>query len=88
MTEGDLAGPFTKTPADMMERAKLKSLDYDIGGPLDPLPIGRMKITNEVKNPVFTYDPALIKSARATSTCASSPCANGDRARRRRLWAR
>ena len=139
LTEGDLAGPFTKTPADMMERAKLKSLDYEriqeaiaerfhmsekllvqlnrgrsfkagsqlvvadvaagrplepgkarsiridksermlyvvdaqarvlaafpvsIGGPLDPLPIGKMKITNEVKNPVFTYDPALIKSA-------------------------
>ena len=141
LTEGDLAGPFTRTPAAMMERAKLKSLDYEtiqeaiaerfhmsekllvqlnrgrafkagsqlvvadaaavrpleagkarsiqidksermlyvvdaqarvlaafpvsIGGPLDPLPIGRMKITNEVKNPVFTYDPALIKSARA-----------------------
>lgn len=27
-----------------------------------------MKITNEVKNPVFTYDPALIKSARASDS--------------------
>jgi lipoprotein-anchoring transpeptidase ErfK/SrfK len=141
VTEQDAAGPFTKIPADMMERAKLKSLDYEtiqealaerfhmsqkllmqlnrgstfkagdrivvadtatsralapgkaksieidkssrmlfvvdaqarvlaafpvsIGGPLDPLPVGKMKITNEVSNPIFTYDPALIKSARA-----------------------
>ena len=35
-----------------------------IGGPLDPLPVGRMKIANEVKNPSFTYDPALLKDAR------------------------
>ena len=144
VTEQDAAGPFTKTPADIMERAKLKSLDYEtiqeaiaerfhmsqklltqlnrgrtfkagdqivvadtatvralapgkarsiqidksermlyvvdaqarplaafpvsIGGPLDPLPVGKMKITNEVKNPVFTYDPALIKSARASDS--------------------
>jgi len=29
ITKEDAAGPFTKTPADMMERAKLKSLDYE-----------------------------------------------------------
>jgi lipoprotein-anchoring transpeptidase ErfK/SrfK len=29
----------------------------------DPLPIGRMTIRNEVKNPRFTYDPALLKNA-------------------------
>ena len=29
VTEQDAAGPFTKTPADIMERAKLKSLDYE-----------------------------------------------------------
>ena len=34
-----------------------------IGGPRDPLPVGRMKITSEVRNPRFTYDPALIKTA-------------------------
>jgi lipoprotein-anchoring transpeptidase ErfK/SrfK len=32
-----------------------------IGGPDDPLPIGPMKIANEVKNPTFTFDPVLIK---------------------------
>ncbi|MEO7057273.1 MAG: L,D-transpeptidase [Caldimonas sp.] len=138
VTAADVAGPYAPVPADMMERAKLKSLDYEsiqealgerfhmspaelrelnrgrafetgtelvvaatgqeaapakalsieidksdrmlfalgaegkvlaafpisIGGPRDPLPIGRMKIANEVKNPSFTYDPALLKDAR------------------------
>ena len=30
------------------------------GGPRDPLPLGKMKIVNEVKDPTFTYDPALL----------------------------
>lgn len=29
----------------------------------DPLPLGTMAIKNEIKNPTFTYDPALIKTA-------------------------
>ncbi len=138
ITDQDAAGPFTATPVDMAERAKLKSLDYEniqealserhhmapallkdlnkgagfkagdsiivvnattdadagvvssaksieidkgdhmlfvldgtgkplagfpisIGGPLDPLPLGKMKINNEVKNPTFTYNPAILK---------------------------
>ena len=40
------------------------SFPISIGGRLDPLPLGRMKIVNEVKNPSFTYDPALLKKAR------------------------
>lgn len=28
----------------------------------DPLPLGAMSIKNEVKNPSFTYDPALLKN--------------------------
>ena len=35
-----------------------------IGGRRDPLPVGRMKIVNEVQNPSFTYDPALLKDAK------------------------
>ena len=143
ISAADAAGPYAPVPADMMERAKLKSLGYEsieealgerfhmspallrelnrgrrfdagidivvaavagtsaqplapskatsieidksdrmlfvrgsgdsviaafpisIGGPLDPLPVGRMKIANEVKNPSFTYDPALLKDAKA-----------------------
>ena len=29
----------------------------------DPLPLGMMAIKNEVKNPGFTYNPALLKNA-------------------------
>ena len=39
-----------------------------IGGPRDPLPIGKLKLTNEVKDPSFTYDPALLKDAKPTYT--------------------
>ena len=46
----------------------LAGFPISIGGPLDPLPVGRMKITNEVANPSFTYDPALLKNARAGTT--------------------
>jgi lipoprotein-anchoring transpeptidase ErfK/SrfK len=42
----------------------LAAFPISIGGPLDPLPLGRMKIANEVKNPSFTYDPALLKTAK------------------------
>ncbi len=42
----------------------LAAFPISIGGPRDPLPVGRMKITNEVANPSFTYDPALIKTAK------------------------
>ena len=146
VTAQDAQGPFTKIPADMNERAKLKALDYEtlqealaerfhmsqrllatlnhgraikagdelvvadvglneagrkaapsaakarsiridkskytlsvlgadeavlaafpisIGGPRDPLPLGTMKIANEVKNPSFTFDPVLIKNSKA-----------------------
>jgi lipoprotein-anchoring transpeptidase ErfK/SrfK len=43
----------------------MASFPISIGGPLDPLPVGRMKIVNEVRNPTFTYDPALLKNAKA-----------------------
>ena len=35
-----------------------------IGGPRDPIPVGKLKIANEVRDPVFTYDPALIHDAK------------------------
>jgi lipoprotein-anchoring transpeptidase ErfK/SrfK len=44
------------------------SFPISIGGPRDPLPVGRMKIVNEVKNPSFTYDPALLKDAKPGTT--------------------
>ncbi|MGJ7554811.1 L,D-transpeptidase family protein [Variovorax sp. RB3P1] len=39
----------------------LAGFPISIGGPLDPLEVGKMKITNEVKNPTFTYNPAILK---------------------------
>ena len=151
VTAKEAAGPFTATPKDMDERAKLKSLDYEnieealaekyhvspkylkdlnpgssfgagdeivvpnvvtaagapnapgdaiakavasieidksehvlfvldkdgtplagfpisIGSPKDPLPLGAMKIANEVKNPTFTYNPEILKNAPANAT--------------------
>lgn len=140
ITKADATGPYSKTPADMMDRAKLKSLDFEsvhealgekfhcsqqwlrtanrgsrfeagdkivvpaggaekapaqaasiridkservlflldkaelpvagfpisIGGVSDPLPLGKMEIKNAAKDPVFTYDPALLKNAKKT----------------------
>ncbi|NDZ18687.1 murein L,D-transpeptidase (plasmid) [Variovorax sp. WS11] len=43
----------------------LAGFPISIGGPLDPLPLGKMKIINEVKDPTFTYDPAILKNAPA-----------------------
>jgi len=43
------------------------------GGPRDPLQPGRLKIANEVKDPVFTYDPALLKDAKPTYTKVDIP---------------
>ncbi len=52
----------------------LRALDHDgrvlaqfpvsLGGPRDPLTAGKWKIINEVKDPVFYYDPALIWDAK------------------------
>ncbi len=50
------------TAVDAEGRA-LAAFPISIGGPRDPLPIGTMKIVNEVENPSFTFDPALLKSA-------------------------
>jgi lipoprotein-anchoring transpeptidase ErfK/SrfK len=150
ITKRDAAGPFTATPKDMADRAKLKSLDYEsieealsekhhmaprlladlnkgagfragdgivvvnvagaadpaavkaaasiqinksehmlfvldrdgkplagfpisIGGRLNPLELGKMKITNEVKNPTFTYDPRILKNAPANAKKVEVP---------------
>ena len=51
----------------------LAGFPVSFGGPLDPLPLGRMKITSEVKDPHFTYDPKLLKSAKATDEKTQLP---------------
>lgn len=44
----------------------LASFPVSIGGSLDPLPLGRLTITSKAKNPQFTYDPALLRTAKPT----------------------
>ena len=41
-----------------------------LGGARDPIPVGKLKIANEVANPDFTYDPELIHGAKAHYTKA------------------
>ena len=61
---------------DAAERT-VASFPISIGGPLDPLPLGRMKIVSEVKDPSFTYDPALLKDAKpGTSKTEIAPGPN------------
>jgi lipoprotein-anchoring transpeptidase ErfK/SrfK len=51
----------------------LAGFPISIGGPLDPLPLGKMKIINEVKDPTFTYDPAILKKAPAGAVKVDIP---------------
>lgn len=51
----------------------LTGFPISIGGRLDPLEIGRMKITSEVKNPSFTYDPRLLRNAPAKAKKVELP---------------
>ncbi|MEO8751204.1 MAG: L,D-transpeptidase [Casimicrobiaceae bacterium] len=46
----------------------LAQFPVSIGGKRDPLPLGKLKIANEVDDPVFTYDPALLWDAKPTYT--------------------
>ena len=44
-----------------------------IGGASDPLPIGRMEIRNAARNPVFTFDPELLKSTKTSDAKTDIP---------------
>jgi lipoprotein-anchoring transpeptidase ErfK/SrfK len=51
----------------------LAGFPVSFGGADDPLPVGRLKITNEIRDPQFTYDPKLLKSAKATDVKTQLP---------------
>lgn len=142
ITEKDAAGPFEKTPADIMDRARMKTVGYEsldealaekfhtsekllrtlnpgkafkagdeiqvpdvgaakppmkaaslvllkgdrvlraldakgrviaqfpisVAGRRDEIPVGTLKITNEVANPDFQYDPALLNDTNPRHT--------------------
>jgi lipoprotein-anchoring transpeptidase ErfK/SrfK len=42
----------------------LAQFPVSLGGPRDAIPIGKLKIANEVRDPIFTYDPALLHDAK------------------------
>lgn len=42
----------------------MATFPISLGSPLDPLPIGKLTIRTEVKNPKFTYDPKLIRTSK------------------------
>ncbi len=51
----------------------LAAFPVSFGGPRDPLPLGKLKIANEVEKPVFHYDPALMWDAPRQHTKAVVP---------------
>jgi len=51
----------------------LAGFPVSFGGPQDPLPLGRMKITSERKDPIFSYDPQLLRTAKPTDTKVQLP---------------
>jgi lipoprotein-anchoring transpeptidase ErfK/SrfK len=42
----------------------LAQFPISLGGPRDPIPVGKLKVMTEVRDPVFTYDPVLIHTAK------------------------
>jgi lipoprotein-anchoring transpeptidase ErfK/SrfK len=42
----------------------LAMFPISLGSPLDPLPLGKLTIRTEVRNPRFTYDPKLIRTSK------------------------
>ena len=42
----------------------LATFPISMGGRSDPLPVGQMEIKNAAKDPVFTFDPELLKGTK------------------------
>ena len=51
----------------------LAAFPVSFGGPRDPLPSGRLFVTSEVRNPQYTYDPRLVRTARAHQEVVQLP---------------
>jgi lipoprotein-anchoring transpeptidase ErfK/SrfK len=56
----------------LLDKAELPVAAFPIsmGSVSDDLPIGRMEIKNAAKDPVFTFDPTLLKGTKKTDTKA------------------
>ncbi|MBC7608993.1 MAG: murein L,D-transpeptidase [Polaromonas sp.] len=59
----------------LLDKAEVPVAAFPIsmGGMSDALPIGRMEIKNAAKNPVFTFNPNLLKGTKITDSKADIP---------------
>ena len=82
LTSNTLAYPATLVRIDKSDKMLyvigegdrlMAGFPVSFGGALDPLPIGLMKITSEVRNPPFMYDPLLLRTAKPGETKAKLP---------------
>jgi lipoprotein-anchoring transpeptidase ErfK/SrfK len=55
------------------DQQPLAAFPISMGGKFDPLPEETMQIKNAAKNPVFTFDPGLLRTARKTDSKADIP---------------
>ena len=55
------------------DSAVLAAFPISMGGRSDPLPVGQMDIKNAAKNPVFTFDPDLLKGTKDSDRKAVLP---------------
>ena len=56
----------------------LAGFPISLGGADDPLPVGRLKITSEVKNPQFNDNPQLRKGTKPTDVKTQLPAARNN----------
>jgi lipoprotein-anchoring transpeptidase ErfK/SrfK len=54
----------------------LGAFPISIGSSQDPLPLGMLKITSEVKNPDFSYDPSLLRNPKTDQKVKLPPGPN------------
>ena len=55
------------------DSAVLAAFPISMGGRSDPLPVGQMDIKNAAKDPVYTFDPDLLKGTRDSDSKAVLP---------------
>ena len=55
------------------EDAVIAAFPISMGGSSDPLPVGRLEIKNAAKDPVFTFNPDLLKGTKKTDKKVDLP---------------
>ena len=55
------------------DNAVLAAFPISMGGRSDPLPVGQLEIKNAAKDPVFTFDPELLKGTKESDSKVDLP---------------